>query len=1166
MLQPRISQGGGFMVRLTILVVTACLLATPLFAQTAARLEGTLKDPSGAVVPNAKVTATETKTGTVRETTSNTQGAFVFPSVPPGLYSITVEASGFSKAVANNIEVTVAGVITQNFALKVGSTGETVTVETTATTVATTDSQISRAVTMREIDTLPSLGRTPITLAVYQPGIQINPGDNTFSRVNGQRQGSNNSRLDGIDVNDSVVPRLGLSLTANNTDSVAEFRMVTAGGKAEYGRNAGGQVEMVTRSGTNKFHGNAFNYHRNTVLNANEFFAIQSGTKRPKFIQNLFGGSFGGPIMKDKAFAFGNYQGRRTKQEIVRNRTVLTAAAKSGLFTYVPTTGGAPTTFNIVANDPRGIGIPSQIAAIFAMLPNPNNTDIGDGLNTAGYRFLNPNDSHEDQFTIRGDYNITSNHKAFIRWSWQRNSFIDSLNGADATFPGQVHGTQGGRRWGYSIGSDWSISPTLVNEFRFGHQSALVAFNRPARLPGPMIISALYTDPLNPAFAQGRNSPVNVITDNMTKVWGNHTFRFGGTMNLTRQEGYNDAGAWPNVTLSTANGNTQSAVVPPNMPTSVAGTYNALYNDVLGRISQVSTTFYSLDLATFQPIGTSRVRDYRLNDSGYYFQDDWKVGRNLTMNLGVRYELFKSPREANKIQGCIIGADAIANYTTSSTLTIERCKGGWSKTDLNNFAPRVGFAWDLFGKGKTALRGNYGIFFDRQIGAVVSLVDGNTPGFSQTGVVRPNNPGDNRVGDGINNFLPALPAAPSLTLPAVGRSSSIVVFDPNLRTGYVQNYGLNLQHEIVRNTVVEVGWVAARGVKLFMDLDYNQHKVDDGFLADFLQLRAFQSSGTAPSAGNKLVLMFGTPAAAITALGATNVSQGNVGTAANNLDIRSDVATRYAAAGVPANYLRQYPQFNLMVLGTNAGRNYYDSLQVSVRRTGSTLRLNANYTWSKSMDNISVDGNGFTAPVDSYNVRRGRAIGDFDKTHSFNGSVIYALPFGKGDGFKIGRNAPGWVDAIIGGWEIGTLIVAQSGSVFSIGSTRTTHHNTTTFANYSGPRNIGDVVYNPNGTVTYFTAADLANFGFPLPGEYGTSRRNDFRGPGFVNIDASLVKRIKIPGTENHSVTFRTEAYNLFNHANFGLPATNITAPATFGRISSTQGGRIMQLALRYDF
>ena len=410
--------------RLAALLSIAFLITAPLFAQSAARIEGTVQDPNGAVIANAKISALNVKTQAHFEATTSDHGQFILPSLPPGIYSLTIESPGFQKQILENVEVNVGAVVPELIHLRVGQALDTITVEANALTVQTTSSEISRQITIRDIDTLPQLGRTPITLAAFQPGVQLNPGDVTFSHVNGQRQGSNNSSLDGIDVNDSLVPRLGLSLTANNTDSVGEFRIVTEGGKAEYGRSAGAQVDLVTRSGTNNYHGDAFDYLRNTDLNANDYFSNLSGTPRPKFIQNIFGGSFGGPIQHDKTFIFGNYQGRRTKQEIVRNRQVLSTLARQGIFQWKDSSGLH--TYNIAANDPRHIGVDPAMAKLFALVPAPNNLDTGDGLNTVGFRFNNPNDSIEDQFTIRGDHNITNNIKAFLRWSWLRNSAIET--------------------------------------------------------------------------------------------------------------------------------------------------------------------------------------------------------------------------------------------------------------------------------------------------------------------------------------------------------------------------------------------------------------------------------------------------------------------------------------------------------------------------------------------------------------------------------------------------------------------------------------------------------------------------------------------------------------------------------------------------------------------
>ena len=1193
--------------RIAALLVVLTLVAAPLFAQTVSRIEGRVEDASGAVVPNAKITAVNVKTQSKSEATSNSQGLYVIPAVEAGTYTVTIEAAGFQKEVVKNLDVLAATTVNQGFKLKVGQATESVVVEATAVAVQTTDSQIANSVTMHDIDILPALGRTPVTLAVFQPGVQINAGDQSFSHVDGLRGGSNNSKLDGIDVNDSLVPRLGLTLTANNTDSISEFRVVTEGGKAEYGRSAGGQVEMVTRSGTNQYHGNAFDYLRNTDLNANDYFNNKTGIPTPKFIQNIYGGSFGGPILHDKTFIFGNFQGRRTRQETVRTRTVYTDAARAGLFTWTDSAGTH--TFNILANDPRGKGIDPAMAAILTAVPHSNNLNVGDKLNTAGFSFNNPTPSFEDQFTIRGDHNVTNNNKAFLRWSWQRNSSIDNLNNADASFPGQAQGTQGGHRWGYSIGDDWTIGSTWANEFRFGHQSAQVVFARPERIQGPTIITNLITDPFSSTFAQGRNSPVNDITDNITKVKGNHTFKFGTNIRFTLQTGFNDQGIYPNVTLSaTANGNTPNI---PNRPVSCnatssntpcinstqLSTLNSLYNDLLGRMDGVAVTYLSSDLTSFLPAGTTRQRDYLLNESGYYFQDDWKVRRNLTLNLGLRWEYYGLPHEKNGIQADIPNANQIDGVTTFTTSTFAQTDQ-WYNKDWNNFAPRVGFAWDVMGDGKTAVRGNFGVFYDRTAGSAVNQVDSNTPGFGFSGLVTPNSGAgsDVRISDGIP--VPAVPAAPVTTLPVSNRATTVALINPNLRTGYVGSWNLNVQREITRNTILELGYVGNRGIKLFMYQDLNQLHVQGDFLTSFQQLQAYQAAGFAGAAPvNTITKLFPTTACtastsalgiaantngatcAVASLGASNFLQGLAGSVANTIDRSTTINGRYAAAGIPQTYLRPYPQYNQVELGTNSGRSYYDALQASVRRNAGGLFLNANYTYSHSIDNITVDPNGFTSPIDNLNLASNRGNGDFDHRNSFNASFSYALPVGQGKRF--GSGASRWLDELIGDWQVGSLVVAQDGTVFTVSSQRATTAVTFTSAgtatatrdNYSGDFRSGTIQYLPNGNVFFFTPQDLANFSFPAAGSIGNQGRNNFRGPYFVNVDSSLVKKFKI--TERQAVTFRAEAYNLFNHPNFGGIQTNVNSPLTFGQMTTTlatqsnsigTGARTMQLTLRYDF
>ena len=1057
-----------------------------------------------------------------------------------------MEAAGFRKAVVSSLELNVGATVWQTVKLEVGAVTESVTVQAPAERVQISDAQLARAITLRDIDVLPQLGRGPMILAIFSTGVQINTNDRGVSRVNGTRQGSSNSRLDGIDVNDSATPRLVLSTIANNTDSIEEFRMVTNGGKAEYGRSAGGQIELITRSGTNTWHGNAFEYHRNTVLNANTFFGNSSGLKRPAFIQNRFGGSLGGPIRRDRTFVFGNFQGRRTRQQMVRNRTVLTPEAKAGLFRWKPPGSSEMRSFDIIRNDPRGKGIDPKVSDSLKLLPDPNNPDLGDGLNTAGFRFntlatSSIDDGSDDEFTIKTDHNLWSGHRVFFRWTWDHPWIIDNVSNNEARFPGQPHGTQGGRRWAYAIGSDWALTARLVNELRVGYRTYSWEFRRPARLPGPMLLANSWTDPLNPAFGQGRRYPLRQITDNLTIVRGNHTFKGGLDWRFTTMWGSNDAGIYPNVSFARTFGNVPPAAIGAEIPPAERQRFENLYNDLLGRMNLVTQTFYS-DLEKFQPAGTARVRAHQFREYAYFFQDDWKLHPRFVLNLGLRYEFSGVPYEANRSQGTVDKVALIHHRARIPDLTVQR-SSRWYNNDFNNFAPRAAFAWDLTGDGKTALRANWGLFYERLIGATTNSVDNNTPGFSQAVSVYPQQAvADARLSDGIP--LPQQPTAPVLRLPAT-RSTNIFLFAPDLRTGYVQHYSLTLQREIFRNTVIDAGYVGTHGVKLFMDLDLNQPRLYEDFLAAFRELKVLRAGAPA---SNTLARIFGSPATAISAIGASIIDQGAVGSAADSLD-RANYA-RYAQAGVSDFYLRNFPQFNQVIVGNNDGRSYYNSFQLSLRRQAGALKFVANYTFSKTMDNISAEGNGFTSPIDNFNVRLNRARGDNDVPHAFNSSFIYRLPFGKGR---------------LGGWDVGLLTMWQSGRVLTHLSGRATGPTTlSSYANYSGDRNIGRVMRKGDG-VYWLTPEEIGRFSYPAAGEIGSGGRNAFRGPRFFNVDMSLVKKFKI--TERHAVSFRAEAYNLFNNANFGAPNANLATQASFGRLSATVGNaRIMQMALRCDF
>ncbi len=1164
-------------IRIVSCVVFAAALG---FSQTqSARLVGTVHDTTGAVVPNAKVSATNSATKLRTDTTTNATGDYVLPALQPGTYTLNVEATGFRKAAIDGIELDAASNVSQSVTLEVGQMTEVVEVTANVVNVNTTDAQIANSVTIKDIETLPQIARTPLTLAIFQPGVQIFPtangsssgADYSFAHVNGLRGGSNNNTLDGIDVNDAVVPRMGLSLTANNTDSVEEARVITDGGKAEYGRSAGGQIQLVTKSGGNQFHGNAFDYLRNRDFNANDFFnnAATPAVPIPVLIQNLFGGSVGGPIKHNKIFFFGNYQGRRTHAQGIQNTAVPTPTALQGIYQYV--SGGSTQQFNIINNDPLHKGIDPTVAALLKLYPagNNNNCSGSDGLNVTCYSFNFPNGSLEDQFTIKMDYNINDKMHIFERTSWERNTSIDSLNGAQNVIPGLVAGTQGGKRWGVAGGYDWTISTSLVNEFRYGHQSASVDFNRPEREAGPMVSFNTWTTPILTAFPQGRNSPVNEYTDNLTKIHGNHTFKFGGQVRDTTQYGFNDAGIYPNVSLSTANGNVPT-VGPVGLTSTQLSQFQGMYNDLLGRISSVTETYYS-NLSTFQAPGTPRVRNFIFHEYGFFAQDDWKVTRRLTLNFGLRWEFEPVPYEQDKQQGIVTPLSVFNTAGAADNLTVQPSTKWWNN-DYHSFAPRFGFAWDPFGDGKTAVRGGFGIFNDRIIGAATSSVDGATPGFSQPVTLFPNSTAGSDVRIGTAPPLPSQPGSPALTPVANRQGGTLDVMSPNLTNGYVMQWNLNVQRQIAKNTILDVGYVANRGVKLFFQTNVDQSYIyNNGFLTAFNQIAGNLSNLGAVPVSNPIVSIFGSAAAAVSAIGSSTFSQGQVGAAANTIDVNN--YAKYSAAGISEYYLRRFPQFSSVLVGNNDGRSEYNSLQVRLQRQFGALRLGANYTWSKSLDNdlsttTGGEGNGFAAPLDSYNEALDRGRSNFDIPQAFTMTSQYTLPIGKGHMF--GGNMPKWANSLFGGWDLGSLWIWESGTPFTVSSGRQTGPSTAnTWADYTGSRNIGGIYSNNNGIgpgVYYFTPAQIANFAEPAAGTIGTSGRNTFRGPGFFNVDASVVKRFEL--MERKYLTFRAEAYNLVNHPDFQNPGVNFGGTASaFGKISATVNNpRILQMALRFDF
>ncbi len=1141
------------------LLLTPILLSLALYAQTGtSSFGGVVSDPSGAAIREARINIESPATGAADSTRSDAEGRFRFPSLLPGEYLVTIDADGFAQRIIRGLTLSAS----ENHEIVVGLDLPTSVfrVETVAAAegvrIQTADAQIQRVITLKELDTLPQISRNPLQLATFSPGVQM---DGEFSRVNGTRNSSSNVKQDGILTVDPVYPRLGHTLSRINLDAISEVRVILNGAKAEFGRNGGAQIELVSRRGSNQWSGNLFAYHRNTVLNANSFFNNLAGVPRPKLILNQFGGSLGGPIIHNRTFFHLNVQSSITAQEVVRNRTVLTPEAKAGLFRWRSPGSSAIQSFDIPRNDPRSKGIDPLVQSKLAILPAPNNTLIGDGLNTAGFRFNNPANVFTPQGTARIDHQLRKNHRLFFRLSRHYFESLDSFNGLDAPYPGQPAGHQISNSANFSVGSDWSISPTLINEIRVGRTASSVTFQAPRS--GPVVVPALYTNTELSNTTSERSAPVFELNDSLTWIRGRHTWKTGGTFQRNMVYFNDDAGKYPTFTLNRNNGNLPAASIGPSGAIIAAvdrQRFESLYNDLLGRVSAISQTFYS-NLETYLPAGSSRVRNQRFQDWGFFLQDDWRIHPRLMLNIGLRYELFQVPIERSGFMGTLDRRNALLGATPLTDLNIQRAEH-YLPSDKNNFTPRFGFAWDPFGTGKTSVRGSFAIFNDRGIAGFMRSIDGNTPGFAFTGQSFPNLGGASDVRLSDNPTLPTAPARVQTLLP-VTRSTSMIVVPDGLRNPYFMHWNFSIQREFLHGTVLEAAYVATRGVKLIHHIDRNQKDlVSSGFLQDFVQLQAFQRAGTPVPASNNLVRIFGTPAAAINSLGGTNFQLGAAGTAAENLD--RGFFTRYAAAGLPQTYLRPFPQFASVWTSNNDGRSYFDSLQLSLRRDTGWLRLSANYTFSKNIEmTVGDGGSGDDVIFDRFNSRLARGLAVYHMPHLFNAMATARIPFGWGRQF--GRSIPRWLDLLAGGWDLGTLALAQTGYAFGVGGSVDTYGAGGSRANYSGPR-IGQLEVRGDGP-RFFTPEQMSLFSIPAAGQLGTGSSNMFRNPAFWNIDTSLVKRI--PVREGQSVILRLETYNTFNHVNFGGVNTNLLNPQTFGKLTGTNTApRNVQIALRYEF
>ena len=1065
-------------------LLSLSFMSSVVWAQgTTSRIAGTVTDKTGAVVVGATVTATEQATNRTYTTKSTGTGAYVFDSLQIGTYDVTAEAPGFKKSISTGNVLSIGLPTTVNLSLQVGVAGDSVEVRGGYDLVQTETSgnfgNVIDSKTMTEMPIVGIRGRNPLSFVYLVPGVSDNCNTGGCVSIHGSRDRAWNYTLDGIDVNESTSGGSNTTPTKINPDSISEFRVISGGFTPEFGRNSGAQVTMVTKSGSNEFHGNAFWFYQSPFLMANsaanKTAQVLAGqpNQRPQFVQNIPGGSLGGPIIKNKTFFFANVQFLHAKNSYLRNQTVYTQSARQGKFRYVvggrnqpfgvsgasvdasgnPVAGLNIGTYDMVANDPANIGLDPAIQKYLALDPLPNNFAGGDGLNTAYFTFVAPQLEKQVDLTFKVDHNFSANNAIFVRWAQgHQNTFADSVNGGLQAFPGLPNYVDT-KRTPRNLAINWRVNPNnyTTNELVLGANYFGYKFENPD--PNfdnvPPFQFNLVAVPLSSYVNNNRFALTWQVVDNFTWARGAHTFKFGFNGRYLReidQRGsIGSLNAQPLVYFGTGDNPVDATTF--NLPATGSAGINSssdlprlrsAINDLLGRIGQIQQGYVSMpDMQSFAPAKTWNNMDHRWPEYDLYVQDTWKIKPNLTLDYGVRWEARLAPKLVN-FPELIPNRDVL--FGLHSATDISFVKGNVYNDDWNNFGPSVGLAWDPWKDGKTSVRLHYRIAYDRiNPFSFSSSVFQGMPGLTYQVI-------DNTSGAaGMRAQNWKIPAPPSgltpqslTTLPAYS-VNSLTVADPNMRTPKVYQWGLSIQHQIANNTVVSLTYNGNHGVGLYGGYNANQaHYADNGFLDAFNTVRAGGESVLfdqlfKPVRGTK------TGAAYARSNYASYLNYGQVAGLAGALaNLYSGGVPLVVAAGMSPTFFRPYPQAlgGMFVLDTREFSIYHGLEAQIERRFSNGLLFQGAWTWSKSLDTRSYDpaftrvsqGSGQSAQSTPYSIlNRHLNYGpsDFDRTHVFQANWVYELPFGKGKRFA--ANAGRTLDLLLGGWQIAGNAIWETG-------------------------------------------------------------------------------------------------------------------------------------------
>jgi hypothetical protein len=1094
-------------------LVLALAIPTVLFGQfEAATVLGTIRDASGAVVPHSKVTLENIDTGVAVTTNADAAGNYEFVNQHLGRYKVRAEATGFQTAEASGFELTTNARQRVDLSLKVGQASAQVTVTDAASLLETETSSRGQVISQAEIRELPLNGRAYADLTLLSPGVaksalenQADSSRDASFNVNGQRSELNNFMLDGVDNNSYGTSNQGFSnqVIQANPDSLAEFKIETNNYSAEFGRASGAVISATIKSGTNQFHGEGWEFLRNTVLNAQGFFHPVGGGSLP-FNQNQFGGALGGPIKKDKLFFFADYEGFRRVSHPVQFATLPTAAMDNGDFSAFGVAIANPITGTAYANGiiPKSAFTPLA-TAVLAALPTPNLPG-----NSNNYQSSPADTVSNDKGDFRADYFLSQRLTFFARYSQADTRIFNPDSIPNPVSTSNNNGNVGVRNKQAVAGATWSISPTAVLEVRLGVDYTIAGktpptlglntpeFNIPGEPTDPSLAGGLFSVGLNGGLtAWGRSSSNPQFQDPFvanpkvvfTKIIRRHSIKTGFEYQLI-DTAVNDFHPQYGTENYTGSFSDPAFFTNPSALNSLSGVQKQAYS--VADFIFGADNHYELDN---NPVAHLRQRMYF-----GYVQDDWKVNDKLTLNLGLRYE-FATPQyeRDNKLSNFLPSASALIFAGNGSLFQRALVHPDW-----HNFAPRVGLAYQL--NRKTVIRSGYGM----------SYVQFNRLGGEN--LLAYNGP---NIVDAFIDQVPTQAVCTSFSAPAgscyrttplgfPANFASPSFFNPlntqvryipeNERTPYVQSWHFTIQRELAKDLVLDLAYVGTHSVGLIILGDENQ---------------------TPPNA------------------------------AGQNLSL----AAR-----------RPFSNFNTIEISFNGGFGTYNALQAKLeKRFRSGFYLLNSFTWSKAIDNApghleNYDGD--NSRVNFYNLPSDKGISSYNQPINDTVSVLYDLPFGKNRRFKPGNP---FLEAIAGSWGINVINTMTSGLPLNITYSATTQASESSLTT-PRPNLTGAPIYLSNGNPTnYLNAAAFSVPSFTQP--WGTASRNIARAPAFYNLDFGLHKSFGL-GSEARFLQVRAEAFNMLNRTNFAPPGTLSANSSGFGVFSSTFPARQIQMALKLVF